>query len=231
MRSRRFATVVVLLIVVTFVVVAVAPAFASAPASLPFHARIVSSAPVDGATVDTAQQVVLTFNEDVNPDFVAVRVTGPEGSEVHGGPTVDRVAVTQGLATGLPTGQHTVTYRVVSADGHPVSGTVTFTTTAAPSPGSASPSVSSTPGASPAASATTSPEPTVTATPASDGSARRGATWAVAAVVTLLAVLGLGAARRFTGGRADSEGDAADAADGPTVAGPERSDSGRPPTD
>ena len=31
---------------------------------------------------------MLTFNEDVNPDFVAVKVTGPEGSETAGKPAV-----------------------------------------------------------------------------------------------------------------------------------------------
>ena len=38
--SRRFATVVTLVIVVAFVVVAVAPAFAATPASLALHARL-----------------------------------------------------------------------------------------------------------------------------------------------------------------------------------------------
>ena len=100
-----------------------------------------SSAPKDGATVETAQEVVLTFNEDVNPDFVAVKVTGPAGSETAGKPAVDGTAVTQALAADLPAGKHAVTYRVVSTDGHPVSGTVTFTSTAAPASASPSPTL------------------------------------------------------------------------------------------
>ena len=96
MQSRRFAVVVTLVIIIAFVVVAVAPAFATAPAapgSFALHARLVSSAPKDGASVESAEQVVLIFNEDVNPDFVAVRVTGPDGSEAEGKPTADGAAV------------------------------------------------------------------------------------------------------------------------------------------
>ena len=218
MLSRRFATIVTLVIVVAFVVVAVAPAFAAAPASLALHARLASSAPKDGATVETAEEVVLTFNEDVNPDFVAVKVSGPEGSETAGKPVVDGTAVTQALAADLPAGKHTVTYRVVSTDGHPVSGTVTFTSTTAPASASpsptASPTASTTPTPSPTASVVASPEPTVTAEPASEDSDGGATPWLVVGAVVLLAVLGLGTAWRTIGGsKADAEAEAADVAD------------------
>src|SRR6187200_1679040 len=88
MLSRRFATVVTLVIVVAFVVVAVAPAFAAAPASLVLHARIQGSTPKDGSTVGTAEEVVLAFNEEVDPTFVQVTVAGPDGSETAGPPAV-----------------------------------------------------------------------------------------------------------------------------------------------
>jgi copper resistance protein C len=213
MLSRRFATIVTLVIVVAFVVVAVAPAFAAAP-SLVLHSRLDSSSPKDGATVETATEVVLTFNEDVNPDFVAVKVSGPEGSETAGKPVVDGTAVTQALAADLPAGKHTVTYRVVSTDGHPVSGTATFTTTAAPASASPSATATATPTPSPTASAVPSPEPTVTADPASDSSGGGATPWLVVAVITLLAVLGLGAAWRTIGGpKADAEADAVEPGD------------------
>ena len=214
MLSRRFATIVTLVIVVAFVVVAVAPAFAAAPASLALHARLASSAPKDGATVETVEEVVLTFNEDVNPDFVAVKVSGPEGSETAGKPVVDDTAVTQALAADLPAGKHTVTYRVVSTDGHPVSGTVTFTTTAAPASASPSATATATPTPSPTASAVASPDPTVTADPASDSSGGGATPWLVVAVITVLAVLGLGAAWRTIGGpKADAEAEAVESGD------------------
>jgi copper resistance protein C len=217
MLSRRFATIVTLVIVVAFVVVAVAPAFAAAP-SLVLHSRLDSSSPKDGATVETATEVVLTFNEDVNPDFVAVKVTGPDGGETDGKPTADGTAVTQPLDADLPAGTHTVTYRVVSKDGHPVSGTVGFTTTADPASASPSPTPSATGSAtaapSPTASAVASPEPTVTSDPVSDESGSGPTAWLVVGVVALLAVLGLGAAWRTIGGpAADADADAANAAD------------------
>ena len=74
--------------------------------------------------------------------------------------------MTQALAADLPAGEHTVTYRVVSTDGHPVSGTVTFTTTAAPASASPSATATATPTPSPTVAAVASPEPTVTADPA-----------------------------------------------------------------
>ena len=60
MLSRRFAAVVTIVVVIAFVVVAVAPAFATAPAapgSFALHARLASSAPKDGASVESAEQV------------------------------------------------------------------------------------------------------------------------------------------------------------------------------
>ena len=156
MMSRRFATVVVLVVVLAFVVVAVAPAFAATPSGLVQHSRLLKATPANGSTVETADEVVLAFNEEVDEQFVKVTVQGPDGDEVEGDPEVDGREVSQGLASDLPAGRHTVTYRVVSADGHPISGKVTFTTTAAPSPS---------PSPTPTESATGSPSATASATP------------------------------------------------------------------
>ena len=218
MQSRRFATVVTLLIVVAFVVVAVAPAFATAPSATPaaapagfvLHARLASSTPKDGATVKSAREVVLTFNEDVNPDFVAVRVKGPDGSETAGAPRVNGPVVTQALAAAVPAGEHAVTYRVVSADGHPVAGTVTFTTTQGPASASPSPSPSATPTSSPTASVVASPASSPTADATSTDTGGGLTPWLVVAGVAVLAALGLGAAWRTIGGpQADADADAA----------------------
>jgi methionine-rich copper-binding protein CopC len=213
MQSRRFAVVVTLVIIIAFVVVAVAPAFVAAPAGLALHAQLLGSTPKDGSTVSTAEQVTLTFNEDVDPTFVKVSVKGPDGSETEGKPTVSDRTVTQALAAGLPAGEHVVTYRVVSTDGHPVSGSVTFTSTQAPASGSPSPTTTTTP--SPSASSVTSPTPTVTTAPTSGGSDGGSTPWLVVAVVGLLAALGLGAGWRTMGTRrTDAETDAvADGAD------------------
>jgi methionine-rich copper-binding protein CopC len=169
MQSRRFATVVTIVIVLAFFLVAIAPAFASpAPGTLPLHARLVSSAPADKANVDTVDAVVLTFNESVNPDFVDVRVAGPAGGEADGTPTVEGSTVTQPLTAPLAAGEHTVTYRVVSDDGHPISGTLTFTTTGSavapsPTPSATEPSATET---GPPASVTPTPSESLTPEPA-----------------------------------------------------------------
>ena len=168
MQSRRFATVVTIVVVFAFLALALAPAFAAPTSALPLHARLVSSAPAHKATVETVDSVVLTFNESVNPDFVAVKVSGPDGGEVDGDPNVDGMTVTQPLTSPLRVGKHTVTYRVVSNDGHPISGTLTFTTTG----GAASASPSAMPIPSPTAEAT----PTVSETTTPCNSSGRRAT-------------------------------------------------------
>ena len=193
MLSRRFAAVVTIVIVVAFVVAFVAPAFASgSAAALPMHARLSSSSPADGATVKTADQVVLTFNEDVNPDFVAVKVTGPDGPETDGDPSADGRSVTQALAADLPAGEHEVTYRVVSADGHPIAGTLSFSTTAPPV--TASPADTATTAANPTATpSSVAPSPTATAAtvPVSDDS-DDGLSWPLILVVGVAAAAALG---------------------------------------
>lgn len=205
MMSRRLSTVLVLVVVLTFVVVAVAPAFATTPSSLVAHSRLLQSTPADGSRVDTAEEVVLAFNEEIDEQFVKVTVQGPEGAEVEGDPQVDGRQVSQDLVSDLPAGKHTVTYRVVSADGHPISGKVTFTTTAAPSP-SPSPTPTDTATASPSATASATPSatPTVDAEPVSDESGPGAWVWVLSGVVLLVALLALSTQWRVLGGpRAD----------------------------
>jgi copper resistance protein C len=103
-----------------------------APAALA-HAQLLRADPEDGATLTTTDQVVLTFNETINPDFVQIVVTGPDGPVSLEDASVDGALVTQAI-TPTSSGPHTVTYRVVSADGHPVSGQIGFTLTEVPAP-------------------------------------------------------------------------------------------------
>ena len=198
MPSRRLAAVVTVVLVIAFAVVAVAPAFAAAPGAapgvLPFHASLLGSTPKDGSTVDTAGEVVLEFNEDVDETFVEVTVEGPDGSEVQGEPEVDGRAVTQALSSDLPAGEHRVTYRVVSTDGHPVSGTVTFTSTVAPGQ-SAEPTASVTPSPSATASADPTPSttPTVDGEPASESAGTAPWVWILVGAALVVALGGLAA--------------------------------------
>jgi methionine-rich copper-binding protein CopC len=91
------------------------------------HTTLVSSSPEAGATLPRLPtEVDLVFSEEVQaPAYVVV--TAPDGSRVTSGkPRVDAETVRQPLATG-PAGDYTVAYRVVSEDGHPVTGELTFT--------------------------------------------------------------------------------------------------------
>jgi methionine-rich copper-binding protein CopC len=100
---------------------------AAAPASA--HASLVRTSPADGSTVATAPRTVsLTFSENVGSAFVAV--TAPDGSPVRTSRvrSVDE-KVSASVASTDQRGTYTLAYRVVSADGHPISGTVAFTTT------------------------------------------------------------------------------------------------------
>ncbi len=192
MFNRKVSAVITVLLValVTIALVASAlPVFAGQASALPMHAQLVSTSPKDGSTVPTAEEVTLTFSEDVNEQFLRVTVTGPDGAEVDGEPTVDGPTVTQPLVTGLPAGEHKVTFRVVSVDGHPVSGTVAFTTTQAPASATPSPSATPTPSASETPTPTTTPVPSVAADPVSTD---EGSTPWVAIIVGLLGGVLLG---------------------------------------
>ena len=201
--------VVVVAVVLLALLASFLPALAAPrTALLPAHAQLLSTTPEDGASLESVDEVVLSFNEDIGAEFLQVRVEGPDGDETDGDPTADGRDVVQPLAADLPAGEHTVTYRVVSADGHPVSGSFSFTTTQEPAP--ASPSPSSTP------AATATPSPTATAqtpdpTPAPDAAGETAAVdsgtpgWLVPVLLVLaLALLvggGLAVRRRQAHGR------------------------------
>jgi copper transport protein len=102
------------------------------PSTAGAHAALDGSTPGRGEQVARApEQVVLRFNEPVEVAFGAVRVYDARGSRVdrgsthHPGRRGDAVAV--GLRGGLGDGIYTATYRVVSADSHPIAGGFTFT--------------------------------------------------------------------------------------------------------
>jgi methionine-rich copper-binding protein CopC len=187
---------------------------AEAHRALPLHTRIVSSTPADGSTVDVASEVVLMFSESVNPDFVAVTVEGPGGDEAAGEAVARGREVTQALSKGLAAGEHVVTFRVVSSDGHPVSGTVRFETTQAaavsPSPPSSTTPSSSSPSA-----------PAATQSPASGGSAPASDPAAEASAMPswLLVALGVAVLAGLAGAVlwASRRGNDAEVKDAPTL--------------
>lgn len=117
------------------------------------HNSLVSADPADGASLPAGpQQVRLTFDQPVQRQFATVTVTGPGNTRWDGGETVvSGNSVTAPVHPLGPAGEYLVGYRIVSADGHPVSGTLKFRLTAAGTGTPAEPSPSSTtPGAGPA---------------------------------------------------------------------------------
>ncbi|MFE7764320.1 copper resistance CopC/CopD family protein [Streptomyces sp. NPDC057438] len=93
------------------------------------HAALTGSDPQQGSVVqDAPDQVSLTFSEKVAMSDGAVRVYDPKGKEADTGKVTELGgnSYSVGLHSGLPDGTFTVTYQVVSADSHPVSGAFTF---------------------------------------------------------------------------------------------------------
>ncbi|ADG76257.1 copper resistance protein CopC [Cellulomonas flavigena DSM 20109] len=154
----------------------------ASPASA--HNTLRSSDPADGATVATVPpQVTLTFDQEALDLGTQVVVTGPDGVVVSDGPVqlVD-TSVVQPLVATLPAGAYTVEWRVTSADGHPLSGALTFTASeAAGAVAAPAPDVpAEDPAAGPTEAATTAagPSPDATATadaPVVDGDDLGGA--------------------------------------------------------
>ena len=111
--------------------VAAVGALAVAPAAALAHASLEATSPARGADLKTAPRAVtFRFDEPVEGNFGAVRVFDAKGGRVddnrvvHPGGRGPELSV--GLTPGLADGTYTATYRVISADSHPVSGGVVF---------------------------------------------------------------------------------------------------------
>jgi methionine-rich copper-binding protein CopC len=93
------------------------------------HASLVSTNPADGSQIPTAPETVeLTFSEDLNTGFVAVMA--PDGTKVGTSqPRLFGARMSADLADTHQSGMYTVAYRVVSVDGHPLTGQFAFTVT------------------------------------------------------------------------------------------------------
>lgn len=92
------------------------------------HDELESSTPTaDAALTAPPQEVTLTFSEPVNAEFSEVVVSAPGGASVTvGDPQVAGGVLTQPLAALSESGTYRVAWRVVSGDGHPISGEFAF---------------------------------------------------------------------------------------------------------
>lgn len=118
--KRLIAAVAVLVGVLAVQTVAATPVSA--------HAELVSASPANGAMLaGPPDEVELVFSETVGQPAELI-VLGPDGSEVAGGDVevVDRTMRRGYDPSAFAPGSYTVSYRVTSADGHAIAGTLSF---------------------------------------------------------------------------------------------------------
>jgi methionine-rich copper-binding protein CopC len=100
------------------------------------HAKLESMTPADGSSMAAPPtKVVLTFNEPIGSNGTQVQVNAPSGANVASGDVqvIDNT-VTQPVGAMIEPGRYQVDARVVSADGHPIAVTGSFTVTHAGHP-------------------------------------------------------------------------------------------------
>lgn len=97
----------------------------TSPASA--HATLISTDPAEGEVVpQTPDVVTLTFDEPVSLTAQGIRVFDAQGEPVPADASSADAVVTADLPDELSDGTYVVTYRLVSADGHPIAGSLTF---------------------------------------------------------------------------------------------------------
>ena len=181
------------LALLALVVLVVTPAFA--------HSNLRSVDPSDGSTITSSPPALtLAFTDDVLADFTKVDLLGPDGNLVALAPPVTTRDTVLQVLPPLANGLYRITFRVVSADSHPISGTTTFTVNAtaqqSPSPSEAAPT-SSSPTAvaspslseSPTASQSASTSTDASGPTASDTGSSPVNLWLIGGIVALIAAV------------------------------------------
>jgi methionine-rich copper-binding protein CopC len=198
----RTASIGALTAAIAAVAVAVLPV-----ASASAHDYLVGSDPAADAVVSAPLDAVkLTFNDrvlDIGGNSALVTVTGPDAATRHfetGCATIADTVVSAPVALGAA-GKYTITYQIVSADGHQVSNSYAFsyqppsgTAEAAGTEKTACGASTSTPSAEPTTSATqpAAAEPTETAgspQPTAAASTDIGLVIGIAVAIVVLAII------------------------------------------
>lgn len=92
------------------------------------HTNVVETTPVDGAVLESApQSLTLSFNSTLLDGMVEVAASNSDGELVSGvvAESVGTEVIVQWPAD-LPGDTYKVSYRIVSQDGHPVTGSLRF---------------------------------------------------------------------------------------------------------
>lgn len=122
-------------LVITVLLAMMALTMGSGPAHA--HAKLVSSSPADGSSLASVpDEVSFTFNENLLAGSTTIAFVDATGTVISSSPgVISGPTITSPWPAAASTGQLYVSYRVVSADSHPITGTmtVTFTATDAPS--------------------------------------------------------------------------------------------------
>ncbi|WP_336213338.1 copper resistance CopC family protein [Nonomuraea sp. LPB2021202275-12-8] len=161
------------------------------------HNVLIGSDPKDGATLSAPPaQITLIFDQPVRQGYAQIGVTGADGSAwTDGAATVSAERVTVKVKPLKAAGAYVVGYRILSSDGHPVTGKIGFTlggAAGAPQDTGAAP-VQAGPDAGAAA-----------AEAAANGGAGMAVVWIVAALLVLAA--GTAVALRRSGTRPSDAG-------------------------
>lgn len=206
--TRRLVSILVVLIAVTLL-------FARSASA---HNSLVSSDPAEGSTLASApSQVTLVFDKSVPLNTLSIEIIDATGvrSDLSGsahGPSGDKEVVTP-LPT-LPPGGVTLRWRLVGADGHPITGRVAFSiaappatappATASPTPVDSSAPESSSPSTVPASTTPVPTPPVASNNPAGGGFSDSWTTpdwfrWLVrfGSYLAILAIGGVTAVTRF----------------------------------
>lgn len=94
------------------------------------HDEMTASTPEDGATLDEAPEAMkLEFSGALQQMGSEVQVTSGDENVTVDEPVIAGQTITSALPDEMPAGKYKVVWRVVSSDGHPISGESAFTIT------------------------------------------------------------------------------------------------------
>ena len=204
----RFVAVAVAGLAVTLGSLTSPPSAVATPmpyAAAPAHSALVSAVPADQAVLASGPtELVLTFNEEINPRFAQLALSR-SGDVVALNPATATGTVLRATLADPGPGTYRIAYRVVSADGHPISGETSFTVTgptrtptstgATSTAATSTTSASSNPSAGAGAAATDS---MTSATPTTGSQRQDGLTWLYigGALLALAGLTGVWESRR-----------------------------------
>jgi len=117
------------LLVRAFLLVVVALGVVLGPAGpASAHAALLTSNPAPGSIIGSSpSEITVTFSEAVTPVPGRIQVLAPDGKRISGTATTKGAVLHIPVRTAdRPLGTYLVSYRVISADSHPVAGGLTF---------------------------------------------------------------------------------------------------------